>query len=60
MTNLNYMNKLLLPLVFLSFSSIGLVQGQSQCIPSNLKSDHLENPIGIDNPSPRSGIIYIP
>lgn len=47
------MNKLLLPLVFLSFSSIGLVQGQSQCIPSNLKSDHLENPIGIDNPSPR-------
>lgn len=53
MTNLNYMNKLLLPLVFLSFSSIGLVQGQSQCIPSNLKSDHLENPIGIDNPSPR-------
>ncbi|WP_459189275.1 glycoside hydrolase family 78 protein [Parabacteroides sp. APC149_11_2_Y6] len=47
------MNKLLLPLVFLSFSSIGLVQGQSQCTPSNLKSDHLENPIGIDNPSPR-------
>lgn len=53
MTNKYYMNKLLLPLVFLSFSSIGLVQGQSQCTPSNLKSDHLENPIGIDNPSPR-------
>lgn len=46
------MNKLLLLLLVLSLSC-GLLQAQPACAPINLKSDHLENPIGIDNPSPR-------
>ena len=47
------MNKLFIAQFFLALSSMGLVQGQSLCTPSGLKSDHLENPVGIDNPSPR-------
>lgn len=47
------MNKLFIAQFFLALSSIGLVQGQSLCMPSGLKSDHLENPVGIDNPAPR-------
>lgn len=47
------MNKLLGTLLFSTFLSVGSLLGQSLCTPSGLKSDHLENPIGIDNPSPR-------
>lgn len=28
-------------------------QGQALCVPIDLNSDHLENPVGIDNPAPR-------
>ncbi len=37
--------------ILLSFSYF--LKGQSSSLPVGLKTDHLENPIGIDNPSPR-------
>lgn len=47
------MKKLILILLISAFSGISFIKGQSVCTPVDLKSDHLENPIGIDNPSPR-------
>lgn len=35
------------------FLSNSLAKGQSFCEPADLKTDHLENPIGLDNLSPR-------
>jgi alpha-L-rhamnosidase len=29
------------------------LKGESSSLPVGLKTDHLENPIGIDNPNPR-------
>ncbi len=37
--------------ILLSFSYF--LKGQSSSLPVGLKTDHLENPIGIDNPNPR-------
>ncbi len=37
--------------ILLSFSYF--LKGQSSSLPVSLKTDHLENPIGIDNPNPR-------
>lgn len=47
------MNKSFLVLLFSSLLNVGLTQAQSECTPYDLKSDHLENPVGIDNPTPR-------
>lgn len=47
------MNKSFLLLLFSSLLNVGWTQAQSECTPYDLKSDHLENPVGIDNPTPR-------
>lgn len=47
------MNKSFLVLLFSSLLNVGWTQAQSECTPYDLKSDHLENPVGIDNPTPR-------
>jgi len=47
------MNKLLLTLLISSMPGISFVNGQSSFQPENLRTEYLENPIGIDNPTPR-------
>lgn len=47
------MNKLFSTLLLSFLLNVGWAHGQSVCTPSDLTTDHLENPIGIDNPSPR-------
>ncbi len=41
--------------LFFVFLMLGITstKGQPLCVPVGLHSDHLDNPIGIDNPSPR-------
>ncbi len=44
-------HRLFILFIFLIFSFI--LRSESTPLPTGLKTDHLENPIGIDNPSPR-------
>lgn len=47
------MNRSVFILLFLLMVAPCLLPAQSLCKPINLKTDHLDHPIGIDNPNPR-------
>jgi len=47
------MKRLILTFLTFSIFCFALIHGQSYCVPVNLQSEHLSNPIGIDNPVPR-------